>query len=60
LFFTFGESEGIAVNSDFTISWGVQSDINDPSTYIETDRQVFTAGIRGFSSFEINNWSSKT
>jgi len=59
LFFTFGESEGFAVDRDFTISWGIQSDINDPSNYTEIDRQVFTAGISGFSSFEINNWSSK-
>ena len=58
LFFTFGESEGIAVNDDFTISWGIQSDMNDFGTYTEIDRQVFTSGINGFSSFEINNWSS--
>lgn len=59
LFFTFGEDEGIAINDEFTISWGIQSDINDFGTYIEIDRQVFTAGINGYSSFLLNNWSSQ-
>ena len=58
LFFTFGEDEGVAVNDDFVISWGVQTDPNDIGTYIEVDRQTFTDGINGYSSFVINNWSS--
>lgn len=59
LFFTFAEGEGTGVFDDFTISWGVQSDINDFGTYIEIDRQIFTDGINGGSSFLLNNWPTK-
>lgn len=59
LFFKPAEGDGTDIDDDFVVSWGVQADPNDPSTYTEIDRQTITQTLPAFNAITVNNWSSQ-
>ncbi len=59
LFFKPAEGDGTDIDDDFVISWGVQADPNDPSTYTEIDRQTVTQTLPAFNAITVDNWSDQ-
>lgn len=59
VFFNPAEGDGTDIDDSFVVSWGVQSDPNDPGTYTELDRQTITQGLPAFNSITVDNWSSQ-
>ncbi len=53
------EGDGVDITDNFVVSWGVQSDANDPSSYTELARQTVTQGLPAFNAITVNNWSAQ-